>query len=294
MLPDGRLLLACGAAGVRLIDPQGRLLRQFPLPADHLVVGDDGHRLIALQDLDDGVRAISKVDLRTGAIHPWARAALGGFATTFDGEAWCVVQDGELLVIDALDEGWRHLWRVGPDGQLQAITPDGTSLRGIVRQEDGRFEVWRWDLPSLTLRARVPARHDGNDVFEWSEPFFAGAEVVVFDPSALDLVQLGVESRVLLAREDAPQDPGLIAVGVRVEGKRVLLIWLDLADDPGGRTPALHLQHRTPAATVTLVLEHAEGAVIRRGTAGTWVVGDRKGRIIALDPEGRVLTDVRS
>jgi len=178
-LPDGRLLVACGQAGLRLLDERGREVGRLPVPAHALVISDDGGRALALESLDEHTWAVRRIDLRHGRVHPWARVRLHGAARTFDGERWCVIMDGELLQIDALDPGWQHLWRVQPDGALLSLSRQEGSLRGLVDtrgpDSDGDVEIWRWDLPAVTLRARPLARIAGERP---SRVWFAGAEAV--------------------------------------------------------------------------------------------------------------------
>lgn len=116
-LPDGALLVACGAEGVRLLSPEGALLHHFACAADKLVLSDAGTRAIAVSR-DDGLHCLTRLDLVSRREQPWWETSLDAFAPHFDGDRWMVASEGALLCIDACADGWEALARVPLDGQL--------------------------------------------------------------------------------------------------------------------------------------------------------------------------------
>jgi hypothetical protein len=151
-LPNGRLLVALGELGVRLVHRDGRCLTHFAQPAHRLVVSDQGNHAIALAERGEVTR-LARLDLVERRARAWCDARLEAFAESFDGSLWIVAGDGAFRVIDCLGENFEMLWRI-PDlpGPVHAIARDEVSCAFLVG--DGPVACWRLELPSLILRRR--------------------------------------------------------------------------------------------------------------------------------------------
>ena len=275
-LADGRVVVALGAAGVRVLSPEGRVLGRVRGPhAEQLVVPRSGSRLIVVGPGPRGTREIWRLDLAQATAERWARAELVDVSTATDGERWCVSTGRELLVVDLLAEAWTHLWRVPVDGRLTAVHAvpgrEEGRLRGVVWQ-GGEAELWRWDLPSLTLRARLPLGASAES------PRLLGPTAVVCEGPAVRIVGLHPDT----VRTDVR---GVI-LGGRLEGGRSLLVER-LPDDAG-----VCVWHRVGVEETRLHLEGATWARVRQDDE-VWVVSDDTGRVIGVDREGRIALDLR-
>jgi hypothetical protein len=154
LLPRDRVLAALGEAGLRVLNHDGRTLRHFDVPAEHLVFSDAGNRALALMPRDD-FTVVSRVDLDAGTARVWHETALQSFATSYDGSLWFAEIEGRLVAIDVLARRFEALWSTGMPGRVEVLVRDGTSLH-LSLVADDLAEVWRYELPSLTLRARRP------------------------------------------------------------------------------------------------------------------------------------------
>ncbi|UCE02187.1 MAG: hypothetical protein JSW67_13180, partial [Candidatus Latescibacterota bacterium] len=154
LLPRDRVLAALGEAGLRVLNQDGKTLRHFDVPAQHLVLSDAANRALALMPRDDFM-VISRVDLDAGTARVWHETALQSFAASYDASLLFAEIEGRLVAIDVLARRFEALWSTGMPGRVEVIVRDDTSLHLSVAADDGR-EVWQYELPSLTLRQRRP------------------------------------------------------------------------------------------------------------------------------------------
>lgn len=180
LLPGGRTVLALGEAGVRLITSDGRTVVQWDIPAERLVVSDQGDRVIALIRRGD-LWQMSRIDLITRRAEPWRDAALQAIAPDFDGALWFAAIDNALIAIDASAPGLEALWREpNIDGRAVAINRSATHcslllLQTVAKNEWGNpmlpqasMERRTYALPSIVLRDRTmlaaPAANGGAPI----------------------------------------------------------------------------------------------------------------------------------
>jgi hypothetical protein len=166
VLPGGRLLVALGEAGVRLVSREGRTVAHFAAPAERLVVSDAGTRALALAARGELWR-VSRLDLSARTWRPWLELRLQSWADTYDGQGWFVAEPepGRVVLLDALAERPRALWHL-PDVTVHGPVARTTEALCFVAAEGGDFdsswgtkaEVWRYALPGPTLRARADLR----------------------------------------------------------------------------------------------------------------------------------------
>lgn len=150
LLPAGRVALALGEAGVRVIGRRGEALFHLDQPAHALVVSDHGDRALALAARGSAAR-IARLDLVGRRGEPWCEARIGAFARDFDGAQWVVAEQGRLLVIDTLEARFSALasFELEELEVPQAVGRSATScalLTGI--------DLLSFALPAWTLRTR--------------------------------------------------------------------------------------------------------------------------------------------
>jgi len=147
VLPDGRLLVALGEAGVRLVSPEGKTLVHFDQPAERLVISDHGDRAIIVTRRGNICRT-ARIDLIRKKSERWFDARIDYFADSFDGSIWFVSNERGVFAVDALEDSFVSIWELKePDCLAIARSPSAVSL--LI----GR-EVWTFDLPSFRLRNR--------------------------------------------------------------------------------------------------------------------------------------------
>lgn len=156
-LSGGRLALALGEAGVRVVDRHGVEVFHLSEPADRLVACDHGDRVLALATRD-GMQRVARVDLHRRVAHPWLMLSLDAYANQYDGSQWFVSMNRDVLALDAASDARRVLWRVGDVGRVMSVEygvgPRGPeSLAFVAEKSDGAL-AWRYSLPELALRDR--------------------------------------------------------------------------------------------------------------------------------------------
>lgn len=233
-LPDGRVLVALGEAGLKVLTREGGTAFHLDAPAHRLVRSDHGDRALALARRGK-VWRVARVDLLGRRAQVWSEARLEAFADTFDGETWIVAQEGEILILDATRDAMAALRRVmktdpRSDGRPSQIEREESSC-AVVFTEDlrlydedmillsepdgGRGWSWTYELPRWTLRARreLPGFRAGG----WVAVNALGADVrlsrknglnVLFDegrrsvsPTWSDDTDIGDFQRAVMSRE---------------------------------------------------------------------------------------------
>ncbi len=156
LLPDGRVLVALGELGVRLLSRHGKTLARFGEPAHRLIMSDHGDRAILVAFRGEMLR-LAKLDVLGCRVRPWCDAPAQAFATTFDGGSWFVAQGGRLLAIDALQDGWEHLWTVDePATAIRFVAREEGAVSAYFERTKGEgAELWTFDPLALTLRGRT-------------------------------------------------------------------------------------------------------------------------------------------
>lgn len=149
-------LVACGDAGTLLLTRDGRVRARWDQAAHQLVVADHGGSAL-LVAYRESVKDLHRLDLVTRKVRHWTTLRAHQIVKSFDGGlVTAVVEDG-LVVLDAFADHPRVVWREMTE--VRAIGPvrrTPTSLSAVAADLD---QVWRWDLPSWTLRQRSPIQH---------------------------------------------------------------------------------------------------------------------------------------
>jgi hypothetical protein len=292
VLPGGRVLLALGEGGVRLVTRDGREVARFEVPAHRLVVSDLGNRALAVGGRGE-VASVARLDLEARTVRRLRELKLGGFAPTFDGTAWAVQSGNSVLLLDSLRDDLRTLWHVsGLEGWPVAL---GRPAPGFLAfAVVGREQAEGWCYQDGVLRARVPLDlgpegverrdfrvmgfvHDGpyTHTGRWYAVFVPGSGTVPW----IDRIDRSGDTPVPLEGVDeilATRGGARLAVACRT-GEGVDVRWLSRGHEPPG----------------WLRMEGATSANIR--TEGDLViVSDDAGRVLAVDAaRGRLVTDFR-
>ncbi len=346
-LPSGRTLVALGEAGVRLLAPDGRTLRDWAtVPAQRLVPADSGNVAVALARRGSLWR-LTHLDIATGAARPWCEAHLSAFAPDSDGSVWMVAlpHGGATEAITAIDlqgppDRLAALWRTPLDsGRFVCIARTATACAALaldVRpsrapsplpgtlprpQPEAHWEVWRLDMPSLTMRERglwetqptspdslesaapLPVRNQWQGGIDLSGS--GGVVVRETTPgspgqhhSRLHLWPAARNTPPLPLGEYVDRSNGIEAAPVVVGGG-----WLaDIRRPVGAAPPRLILSSLTharagvePEALPRLQI-HLEGAatVGARLSPGCLTLWDDRGRVLAFDLDtGNLRADLR-
>lgn len=167
-LPGGRLLVALGEAGARMVNAEGRCVAHFDVPAFSLVPSLHKDRALALAPRGE-LHRISRLDLTQRRALAWCDARVEAYAPRYDGDLWFVSVEDTVLAVDALASDWRTLWRV-PEvgGRVQALSPGADTLSFVTVRAEGELERWTYALPGPTLRSRQVVAADGGLLVEVS------------------------------------------------------------------------------------------------------------------------------
>lgn len=165
LLKDGRLLVALGEAGARLLTRDGRTAAHFDQPAERLVMSDHGDRAIALAPRGE-VWRLARLDLAARRAEEWCEARVEAFAPDFDGTLWFVGVKGEFYAVDATEKGFEALWRVPEAGERVVSVARTAAACRFLTAGVSCLEKWVYHLPLLVLRNRteVEVRPDDETV----------------------------------------------------------------------------------------------------------------------------------
>jgi hypothetical protein len=291
-LPSGRLIVALGEAGVRVLSQRGVLIAHLDCPADRLVVNDSGNRVIAMARRGEVCR-LARIDLETLREHYWCDAPLHRAADTYDGEVWLASHEDTLMAVDALSHRFQSIWQINDlKGPILAMARNSSALSLLVGVAD-EPEHWTYETPSMTLRQRYGMFKEQELVQTWAVTPKEHYGVCMRNPSPSPgepdrfFIRIG-NSRAQAAwqsREFVPAPASLrlydhicTASMETAEGQRMLFFrW------PG--------ETSTPALQLDLI--GARSASIRR-YANTFCVVDDCGRVLVIAPENlRVIREAK-
>ncbi|PTL83240.1 bpX6 domain-containing protein [Vitiosangium sp. GDMCC 1.1324] len=153
-LSGGRMLVALGEAGARLVTRDGRCVAHFDVPAFSLVLSVHEDRALALAPRGT-LKRLSRLDLTRRRAEPWCDTRADAFASMYDGSLWFLAVDDAVMAVDVLTAEPRALWRVPQvGGQVLALAMGPTELSFATLTPEAEIERWSYTLPDLTLRAR--------------------------------------------------------------------------------------------------------------------------------------------
>ena len=153
LLPDGKIAVALGESGVKIISKQGKTIAHFDQPTQKFIVSDFGAKVICLAKRGEIYR-LATVDFVEKKARYWCDAKIDNFAPTFDGNLWFISEKDNLYAIDTTGKTFEAVWRVSEiGGQIGEINRSKTKLMLLVFNDKG-IEKWWYDLPNFTLRSR--------------------------------------------------------------------------------------------------------------------------------------------
>ncbi|AXE32090.1 hypothetical protein DK842_20630 [Chromobacterium phragmitis] len=166
LLPDMRLLVAQGEAGVTLRDPRGKTLHRFPAPADSIVLADSGHIALAVIYRGD-MLCVQRLDLVTREHRDLGIIAVDCFAAGFDGIGWTVGQGDAIRVLDTGHGLSRVLWQIDklPGRAVRILRSPSCEQYELVDPDD-KMVLWQYRLPGRRLESRghVPVLEKKGDM----------------------------------------------------------------------------------------------------------------------------------
>ncbi|MFI1383511.1 hypothetical protein [Embleya sp. NPDC020886] len=246
-LPDGTVLVACGAAGTRLLGRDGRERARWDVPADRIVLAD--HASAALLIADQGASCdIHRLDSVTRRLRHWATLSAREFADSFDGAHLVTLDRGVITVLDTLTPRPQVVRREeATPASFLGVTRSATSIAALAQTAEGVGQLtdvakWRWDMPGWTLRER-----SGQPAGGPRRLVTAGGRIV---PTTFEALLVSGDAHLVLA---------------------------------GDETAALYLG-RDPGPGANIAFPGADSDTIGfREHAGRVTVWDRSGRIVVLE-----------
>jgi hypothetical protein len=153
LLPDGKLAVALGEAGVKIISRKGTTIAHFDQPTEKFIVSDLGTKAICLASRGE-VWRLAKIDFVERKATYWCDAVFQNFAVTFDGNLWFIGLKDEIYAIDTTAKNFESVWRVSEiGGNIAEISRSKSKLMLLIIGSKG-IEKWWYDLPGFTLRSR--------------------------------------------------------------------------------------------------------------------------------------------
>ncbi|MFN7975075.1 MAG: hypothetical protein U0166_22435 [Acidobacteriota bacterium] len=300
LLPSGRVVAALGEAGARLMTRDGRIVTQLSEPASKLVVSDRGDRAIALAPRGE-VSRLSILDFAAQKARPWCDARLTAIAADYDGAAWMVAIDREVVALDATAPHLEALWH-NPDLPEPVIAIARSQTSCALLTGSWGLDLFRYELPRFLLRrrvdidkgfpgdaamARIHALHpDGAwlDMSPWAEMVERRPHAL---PVAARLWQEDVGTRIVFPLP-GEESPLAALVTARTLALATRASWTSAA---GVRVTTVDRQ--SLAVTGEIRLARA-AAISLRARDEVLTIADDLGRLLAIDLDsGRILRDLR-
>jgi hypothetical protein len=261
-LPDGRLVLALGELGVRIIGRDGRTTAHIDQPAFQLVMSDLGARALAVAPHGHVHRVARLALLERRGAH-WRDVVFDSAARSSDGDVWIAAHGRSVVAVDTTAPRWHASWGVEIDlpAQRCRVRRDGEWF-AVEALADGRGELWYYQ--GLTLRRRV------------DEPR-VDAQLIASRPSEQDWLAVFPDGALRGPGWEIPIDPAP-AFGLEIRGD--LAVVAQLARSGVALTVGLPHARRRIAR---LQLDGAVAVSMRLGEAWTLTVADDRGRLIVVD-----------
>jgi len=153
LLPDGKIAVALGESGVKILSQKGKQIAHFDQPTHKFVVSDFGTKAIGIASRGETFR-LTKFDFLNRQANYWCDASFQTFAPTYDGNLWFISSKDGIYAIDANAKDFEAIWSVPEVGFVYEISRPKAKLMLLVNIAGKGFEKWWYDLPSFTLRSR--------------------------------------------------------------------------------------------------------------------------------------------
>jgi len=156
LLPDGKMLLALGEAGLLFLSREGKAISSLNQPAHKLVVSDDGSRVIGLAPRGPEVTRLIRIDVPARTASYWCDTTISSCTFHFDGSVWPVANREDVFLIDTLAPAFEPLWKI-PElgGRVAAMQRNRKERRLYVLSETSEhLTFWTFEQPSWVLRRK--------------------------------------------------------------------------------------------------------------------------------------------
>lgn len=291
LLPNGRLLVALGEVGARLLTRDGRTVAHFDQPAERFVISDNGARAIALARRGD-VWRLSRLNLIDRRGEDWCDAQIDAFAPNYDGSLWFLGAKGDFYAIDAHAKSFDALWRVPDAGDRVIGVARSEASCSFVSVSGTVIEQWVYRLPLLTLGSRASTHKLPDNLLRIDHCYAISPDGVCADQSLYGVVN-----------PDNPQSVSpLSSLNLRVfENERQIILDLLVgaeSDRPlvpeilGGRvvspvrakeTIRVHVVDLHSKNVTAQLFFSSATQVATRLTDNTLTVADDIGRVVVVD-----------
>ncbi len=295
LLENGELLVALGESGARLLSRDGRTKAHFDAPCHKIVRAFDAPRALLLARRDDSTRVV-KLDLTTRKTQFWGDVRPSCFADCFDGATWFVGSEGRVRALDVSAQSPTSLWDSGDmNGRVKQLAISRTLLAALVEHVvptnsflpsargaiagESAFESWRFEVPSLILRARhTPTHFSLPTKPTWSRHLssFGNQFGIGIDEEN--------EERPLMWAPEKPAYPvekgalAIDAVRLSTQNDCAMLCWRDAS---GPVASLLRWQSIKIVARLRFV---GASCVWARECDGAWLLWDDRGRVVSWNP----------
>ncbi|MBA2663889.1 MAG: hypothetical protein H0U74_16490 [Bradymonadaceae bacterium] len=279
-LPDGRLLVALGELGARLLTADGRTVVHFDEPTERLVISDHGDRALGVVKRGEVLR-LTRFDLRARTARRWTNAPSGRFCEGYDGQMWFFARGDELMGIDTLAESFGALWHV-PDlvASVAVLARSALQLSILLASDDA--QCWTYELPQLVLRDRKQASQSNTVTVE---SVSADGAALCMDYSLDETVCVVYGDRVLWRGSEYDELCSLPSLSE----EHIAFCMRE------GQRNVVYLEARARAQRLARIeLDGLSSAPGHRLDARTLCVWDALGRLIVYDIESsRLVADLR-
>jgi hypothetical protein len=288
LLPDGRVLVALGETGARLLTADGRDVVHFDRPVHRLIVSDHGDRAIGLAERGE-IQLLSVFDLTRRTVRPWTETRLDHWATTYDGATWFASKGTRFQAVDALSDAMKAVWSVDLESKCLDIARDASRSGVSVAVRGEMAGYFFYEANGMTLRDRVVLLTKDMDA-RWQPMAVAENGLTL----AYDLRELQREPLSDLPLHLFQRAAGklLRAVPRRVAGLALSAGWLVLAFQDAAHVTVELLSIPDGVTRAVLTLPGVKRASFRLDE--TLTLCDDQGRVMALDLEnGALMRDMR-
>lgn len=306
LLPDGKMLLALGEAGLLFLSRDGRPIAESSQPVHKLVISDDRSRAIGIAQRGSVSRLVL-VDVVARTAAYWCDTTITAHTTNFDGSAWFVADGVDVFMIDTLARGFEALWRI-PDlsGTVRAMQRSRKKQQLYVLSDNReQLTLWAFEPPSCVLRAKTEINQIRAALQEANPRTFVGATSFALSEQGDVFQKVVIQSLETKKRhavinqvkthpspvERAILDPSLMSGRLRYaacqEGWMAIPVWQENGID------IFRLDVQSGSGQLVARLQGATDIALRFSDQ-TLACADDRGRVLALDAvSGRVVRDLR-
>lgn len=226
LLPDGKIAVALGEAGVKILSKTGKTVAHFDQPTERFVVADFGTKAICLAKRG-GVYRLARIDFVERRAAYWCDAKIENFAATFDGNLWFISETDDIYAIDATAKNFEAVWRVGEiGGQIYEIARSKNKLMLIILNGRG-FEKWWYDLPQFILRSRNETKwlqmENERETMVAVSSFVAYSAIAVLDEETKKITAKIFDYDSLIGKIELPEETIKVEEIIVIEKKFALL-----------------------------------------------------------------------